>query len=279
MSLNKVDLHLHTTASDGHYKPEELVALAARRGLEVIAITDHDSVAGVEEALEAARSFPALKVIPGVEISTDIPNGEFHVLGYFVDHHDPRLLELLSQLRESRTERAQRMIAKLEGLGIRIQWSRVKELAGEGSVGRPHIAQAMLEKGYIPSFQEAFIKYIGRNGPAYAERRKMTPQEAVSLVKGVGGLPVLAHPAEIQDLEELLDRLLAAGLVGLEAYYSGYSQAVTEWLVGLADKRSLVTSGGSDYHGLDGTSEVELGGVYVPMDSVARLIALSGRAL
>ncbi len=271
----KVDLHIHTTASDGRLTPEEVVRIAAKQGLSVIAITDHDSLAGIEPALLAAESVPSLRVIPGLEINTDTPNAEVHILGYFIDYRNKGLKQTLERLRNSRETRARKIVAKLGELGIDVAWHRVLELSGGGSIGRPHIAQAMFERGYIPSFQEAFIKYIGRQGPAYVERERLSPQEAVELVVKAGGLPVLAHPANIDDLEELLVELKEAGLVGLEAYYNGYHRKIIDRLVNLATKHGLVTSGGSDFHGLGGDNETPLGGIDVPFDCAENLIALA----
>lgn len=271
----KIDLHLHSTASDGRFSPQELVSMAASSGLEAIAITDHDSVEGVAPALLAAQEFPSLKVIPGVEISTDVPHGEVHILGYFIDCRDPELISTLEGLRSSRRLRAQRMLAKLANLGIHIEWKRVQEIAGDGSIGRPHIAQAILERGYVSSPKEAFVKYIGRKGPAYVERKKMTPEQAVELVARVGGLPVLAHPADIDQLEELIPRLQKVGLVGIEAYYNGYQSKLVKYLASLARKYGLIASGGSDYHGLEGVSETALGVVVVPFECLEQLSALA----
>ena len=273
----KVDLHIHTTASDGRLTPEEVVRIAAKQGLSVIAITDHDSLAGIEPALLAAESVPSLRVIPGLEINTDTPNDEVHILGYFIDYRNKGLNQTLERLRDSRESRARKIVAKLGELGIDIAWYRVLELAGGGSVGRPHIAQAMFERGYIPSFQEAFIKYIGRQGPAYVNRERLSPQEAAKLVVKAGGLPVLAHPANIDDLEELLVELKQAGLVGLEAYYDGYHRKMIDGLVSLAAKHGLITSGGSDFHGLGGDNEALLGGIDVPFHCAERLIAMAER--
>ena len=192
--MSKVDLHIHSTASDGRLNPADIVRQAAERELSVIAIADHDTVDGIAPAIEAAKAFPKLKVIPAIELSTDVPQGEVHVLGYFIDYADREFHVILERMRHSRLYRARGMIAKLKNLGIHIDWERVQEIAGEGSIGRPHIAQAMLEKGYITSFKEAFDKYISRDGPAYVEREKMTPVEAVELLLQVNGLPVLAHP-------------------------------------------------------------------------------------
>jgi len=277
--MSKVDLHIHSTASDGQLEPEDIVRKSAESGLTVIAIADHDSVDGIASALVAAKAFPWLKVIPCVELSTDVPSGEVHILGYFIDYTSQELLATLKRLRNSRRERAKGMVAKLGSLGIHIEWQRVQEIAGSGSIGRPHIAQAMLEKGYIASLKEAFTEYIGRGGPAYVEREKMTPVEAVELILQAKGLPVLAHPFTINDPETLVIELKAAGLVGIEAYYDGYTADEISRLVNLADKYGLIASGGSDYHGLDVSSETMIGGADVPIKSAEQLIALAERRL
>lgn len=167
------------------------------------------------------------------------------------------------------------MIAKLRDLGISLDWGRVLELAAGESVGRPHLAQAMLEKGYISSFQEAFTKYIGRNGPAYAPREKLTPAEAVALVGRVGGLAVLAHPRDIEGVETLLPQLKEVGLVGLEAYYNGYPPGVIGRFVALSEEYKLIPSGGSDYHGLKGGTGSEIGSPALPQEYVGRLLSLA----
>lgn len=271
----KADFHLHTTASDGRFSPEKVVQLAAERGLEVIAITDHDSVAGVIAAVKAAKSFPPLKVIPGVEINTDIPNGEVHILGYFIDYRSQELRQTLRRLRQARRRRAHKIVDKLAQLGIEVEWERVKKLAAGGSIGRPHIAQAMLEQGYISRLQEAFNRYIGRYGPAYVERERLSPVGAVKLVAKAGGLPVLAHPAGIDNLEELLEQLTAEGLVGLEAYYNGYGQRTVKFLVNIADKHGLIITGGSDFHGFGGGNETPVGGIDIPSVCLEQLVALA----
>jgi predicted metal-dependent phosphoesterase TrpH len=275
---SKVDLHIHTTASDGRLTPEEVVQRAAERGMKFISITDHDTVAGIERGMSAAASFTSLRLIPGMEINTDTPTGEVHILGYCIDYKNRKLQGSLEKLRHSREVRARKIVANLSELGIDIPWERVMEIAGGGSVGRPHIAQAMFEGGHIPSLQEAFIKYIGRHGPAYAERERLSPQEAVELVVGAGGLPTLAHPGDIEnadELKKLVTKLKNAGLVGVEAYYNGYHQGTIERLVHLAAQHGLVTTGGSDFHGLSSSHETPLGGVYVPMECAERLIALA----
>ncbi len=273
--MSRVDLHIHSTASDGLLSPAEVVRKAAQLGLTFIAITDHDSVNGIVPALEAAKAFPQLTVIPGVEVSTDIPKGEVHVLGYYPDYTSPELLTSLEKMRSSRRGRAQGMVAKLRDLGIRIEWQRVQEIAGSSSIGRPHIAQAMLEKGYIASIKEAFTKYISRDGPAYVEREKMSPAEVIELILRAKGLPVLAHPFTIDDSESMIAELKAAGLVGIEAYYNSYTPEEVSKLVNLAKRHGLIASGGSDYHGLDDSNGTMIGGANVPTESAEQLIALA----
>jgi predicted metal-dependent phosphoesterase TrpH len=273
--VSRVDLHIHSTASDGALSPEEVVGESVRRGLSVIALTDHDTVNGLAPALAAAEAFPGLRVVPGVELSTDVAQGEVHVLGYFIDYSDGELLARLERMRNSRRERAQEMIARLGDLGVNIDWSRVQEIAGEGSVGRPHLAQAMVEGGYVGSLKEAFNSYIGRGGPAYVERRKLTPAAAVELILRVRGLPVLAHPLTVADPETLVIELKSAGLIGIEVYYKDYSAADVGKLLSLAESHQLAVTGGSDYHGLDTESEAGIGSVEVPLSAAEHLMALA----
>jgi len=273
--VSKIDLHIHSTASDGKLSPADVVRKSAERGLTVIALADHDTVDGIAPALAAAKAFPQLRIIPCIEVSTDVPDGEVHVLGYFIDYTDHKLKATLERMRHSRRERARGMVTKLGKLGIHIEWQRVQEIAGSGSIGRPHIAQAMLEKGYITSIKEAFTKYISRDGPAYVEREKMTPQEAVKLLLRTDGLPVLAHPLTINDPETMIIKLKTAGLIGIETYYNNYTTEEISKLVSLADRHGLITTGGSDYHGLDNSTETMIGGADVPIESAEQLTALA----
>lgn len=263
----EVDLHIHSTASDGEYAPTQLVRMALERGLSIISITDHDTTTGIDEALRAAKG-TGLEVIPGVEISVDIPHREVHLLGYYIDHHNPALQEQLSLLRRSREERAKRILEKMAALGLPLRWERVIELAGEGSIGRPHIAQAMVEQGYASTIKEAFTEYIRREGPAYVERQRMSPLEAIRLIEKAKGVAVLAHPIEVVDL---LPSLVEGGLVGLEVYYGGYSAEKMDKLASLASKYNLIPTGGSDFHGPSVTEGVDIGTVHVPWESVERL--------
>ncbi|MCL5266017.1 MAG: PHP domain-containing protein [Chloroflexi bacterium] len=268
----KIDLHLHTTASDGVLSPEDLVALCAKLGLEAIAITDHDTTDGIPAALKAAEG-TSLTVIPGIEVSADIPKAEVHVLGYFIDYGDRALQRTLLKLRQSRVDRARRMVAKLAVMGMPVRWERVLEIAGEGAIGRPHVAQALYESGYVSSPAEAFALYIGRNGPAYVERYKLTPARTVKLITNAKGLAALAHPiipptpSAAQegklDLESLVPELVRAGLTGIEAYYPGYTPDDERQMLGLAGRFGLIATGGTDFHGPPITS-IEPGSVRVP---------------
>jgi predicted metal-dependent phosphoesterase TrpH len=272
--MGQADLHIHSTASDGKLTPQDVVLEAARRGLSFIALADHDNVDGIASAQATARAFPQLKVIPAVEISTDVPQGEVHVLGYFIDYNDPEFSAALERFKNSRLQRGQKMVAKLEKLGINIDWQRVVEIAGGSTIGRPHIAQAMMEKGYVKSFKEAFSEYLGHNRPAYVERDKMTPKEAVELIIKAEGLAVLAHPLTLPDPEALTAELKGGGLVGLEAYYDGYTPEEIGRLLKLAEKHQLIVTGGSDYHGIEDT-ETAIGDVDLPIEAVEKLIALA----
>jgi 3',5'-nucleoside bisphosphate phosphatase len=273
--MSGVDLHIHSTASDGKINPEDIVIKAAELGLKVISLTDHDSISGISPALKAAKQFPGLTFIPGVEISTDLADGEAHILGYFIDYTDPSLEKALERFRDSRLGRGRGMVIKLKELGIDIDWARVQEIAGDGAIGRPHVARAMLEKGYIATFEEAFDKYIGHGGPAYVEREKMTPEEAVTLIVRSRGLPVLAHPFTVKDPEVMVRQLKPAGLVGIEAYYKDNTPQATATTLKLAGKYGLIATGGTDYHGIGNSNEVMMGGVEVPLEAAQKLIAIA----
>jgi hypothetical protein len=251
-----------------------MIEFVVRRGLRVVSVTDHDSTEGLSEAIEAARAFPQLTFIPGVELSTDVPENEVHILGYFIDHQDSRLQEALFRFRNSREVRARRMLEKLAGMGMELDWERIKELAGGGAIGRPHIALAMRERGYISELHEAFARYIGRNGPAYVEREKLTPREAVRLIVQAGGLAVLGHPAELPNIEEMIRELKEVGLVGLEVFYAPYSIDRVEFLAGVAARHRLIPTGGSDYHALNTPGEALPGDMGPPMEVVERLMGM-----
>jgi predicted metal-dependent phosphoesterase TrpH len=251
--------------------------MADTAGLTVIAITDHDTIDGIIPAIEAAKGYPALTLIPGVELSTDVTGGEVHVLGYFVDYASQEFKASLERMRNSRANRADKMVAKLKELGCNIEMDRVKEIAGNGALGRAHVAQALLEKGYISSFKDAFSKYIGHGCPAYVVREKLTPAEAVKLVLKANGLPVLAHPYTALNPEEIIKELKTVGLVGMEVYYAGYLPSEMNTLLNMAEKYELIPTGGTDYHGIDAASDISIGDTDVPMQCVEKLFTLAER--
>ncbi|MDE2778544.1 MAG: PHP domain-containing protein [Chloroflexota bacterium] len=267
-----VDLHLHTLASDGRLSPTELVNLIASKGVTVAAISDHDTTDGIAEAVQAASAHQNLEIIPAIELSTDIPGDEIHMLGYFLDYEDEDFQGILRHFREGRLERGRMMVEKLAALGKPVEWERVKAFAGDGSVGRPHIALAMVEAGYFKEPKEAFYEYLGRNGLAYAEREKMTPEEGVEMLAKVGGSAVLAHPAGLEDLDTKVAQLKEAGLVGMEVHYAMYSEETIQRLLEIANRHGLIPCGGSDYHGLGNTGEQEPGLLGPPVDSVQMLM-------
>ena len=266
-----VDLHLHTTASDGRLTPSELVDLAAAQGLRAIAITDHDSTEGLPEAFESARKHPGLTLIPGIEISVDVPGNEIHILGYYIRHEDADVQETLTQFRQGRQDRGRRMVESLREMGMEITWERVQELAGEAAIGRPHVAQALVEGGWVRDTDEAFEKYIGRNSPAYSERAKLSPTDAINLIKSWGGVPVMAHPLYVDDYLNHVADLTAAGLVGMEVHYAKFSREQVNELTRVAEKFGLVPCGGSDYHAIPDRDERLPGSSGPPLETVELL--------
>ncbi|MBO8167676.1 MAG: PHP domain-containing protein [Thermoanaerobacteraceae bacterium] len=266
-----VDLHTHTTASDGALSPKQLVAKAINCGLEGIAITDHDTIGGVEEALAAARG-KSFIVIPGIEFSTDWNDEEVHVLGYFIDYRNSRLLQLLEKLEESRWRRGQKMVRKLNNAGLTVDWNQVAAMAENGVVGRPHVAQVLVEAGYVSSIAEAFEKYLGKGRPGYVPRFKLTPRDAVREVKNAGGIPVLAHPGLLKRQEKLTE-VLTWGFAGIEVYYPEHSKEQTKYFNKLAEQHNLIATGGSDYHG-ETREKNFLGAATVAKEVVQKLLDL-----
>ena len=266
-----IDLHLHTLASDGRLTPTELVQMVAKNGLKTISITDHDSTEGLAEAYEAVKEFPDLRIIPGIEMSADIPGDEVHVLGYFLDYHNEEFQATLSEFRRGRVDRAKVMVEKLQDLGKPVDWERVQDFAGDGTVGRPHIALAMVEAGYFKEPKEAFDEYLGNNGLAYFDRPKLAPAAGVEMIKKVGGVPVLAHPTFMNDMEAGISNLKKDGLVGMEVYYAQYDDDTVRHLARLAKEYDLIPCGGSDYHGL-GNSGEPLPGTLGPPEETIKLL-------
>ncbi len=267
-----LDLHLHSTVSDGRLSPSELVRFAHAEGVDVMALSDHDSTDGVDEAARTASGL-GVRVIPAIELSTDLPGASIHVLGLFLNHHDAVFQQTLKGFRDARLERAEQMVEALGRLGAPISLERVFEIAGEGSVGRPHVAQALLEAGYIQTIDEAFDRFIGRNGPAYFEGFRLEPDDGIRLIHDVGGFASWAHPNELdgRDWRDYLPAVLAAGVDGLEAYYSKeYPPEVRQQMLEACDTFDLLPTVGSDYHGF-GSLLYPPGSVPSPPDLLERL--------
>ena len=268
-----VDLHSHTTASDGTFTPRELVQEAVRRGVRVLGVTDHDSTDGIAPALDEAARHPPLEIVPGIEINCDVEGAEVHVLGYYVDYEAAWFQDFCRAQREERRARVARMAARLAELGMPVDVDEVYALVREGSVGRPHVAQVMVDRGYVASVREAFDKYLAAGKPANVPRRRLAPADAVRLIRKAGGVPVFAHPG-LSDRDEMIPALIAAGLMGLECYYSAHSAVRTAGYLKLCSDHGLVATGGSDFHG----PKVRAAALGVPAVPFAVVSALKAKA-
>ncbi|MDR3766296.1 MAG: PHP domain-containing protein [Butyricicoccus sp.] len=249
-----LDLHTHSTASDGQYTPTELVHLAAQKGVTVLSLTDHDTTAGLAEAAQAAAGC-GIHFIPGIELDTKYPGirGNFHMLGYGIDPEHPALAAQCADFAEQRLQRANRIFSYLESYGIHLDRDKVFAYAGPGVIARPHFARVMLESGYVSSIQEAFDRYLDTPEFQTIDRPKPHPKEAIQMIRQAGGIPVLAHPYQMKlgehSLPALLEELKNDGLGGLECYYSTHTAQQTEELLALAGRYGLYITGGSDFHG------------------------------
>ena len=260
-----IDLHSHTTASDGSCTPTDLVALAHRTGLSALGITDHDTTGGLEEATAAAEE-AGLELVPGIELSVDYPQGEFHLLGYYVDFRSADFLARVTYLQDNRGNRNATMVRKMRELGFEITMEEIVAESGGGQVGRPHMGRALMKKGYVSSIQEAFDKYLGDGKPLHVPKVKLSPAEAIELVHSAGGLAVVAHPKYMgypteEELAAELTRLKDAGLDGLECYYSQHSREETLQYLRLAERFGFLVTAGSDFHGVS-KPDVPLGVVH-----------------
>ncbi len=276
-----IDLHLHTTASDGAFAPAALVRMAHEAGLDCIAITDHDSTAGVAAAQEAGRAL-GVRVIAGIEFNTMWHGQSVHVLGYFVDTEHPELQAVVARQRDGRLYRAERMVEKLAALEMPLSWEDILRDADGGAVGRPHIAKAMIAQGYVCDSNEAFAKFLGHGMPAYVEQPKLAPTEAVALLHRAGAAAGLAHPYNVEgadqvDLDVLLPELKEAGLYAIETYYTDYSTEQRAAILHMAQRFDLIPTGGSDFHGGGILAQAELGAIRVPVESLQRLEAVAGQ--
>lgn len=273
-----IDLHTHTTRSDGHLAPADLARLLADRGVAVAAITDHDSVEGIAEAFAAAEDRPGLRLIAGVEISASHPtrpDSDVHVLGYFMDCGNEAFLRRLADLRDEREERGKRMVAKLAALGYPLDWERVAALAEGASVGRPHVAQAMVERGYLADYKDAFNGLLNNGGEAFVGREGLTLEGAARSIREAGGVAALAHPLYVEEHETIIPRLRGMGIDGIEAHYAHYGPDEQQTLLDLARRWELVPCGGSDYHATGRADEPLPGADGPPPDALAALERLA----
>lgn len=262
-----MDLHAHTTASDGTAAPEDLVALARARGLAAVAVTDHDTLAALPAA-RAAAAGTGVEVVPGVELSVDAARGQLHLLGYYVDATDDRFLQVIAAPRAARGPRNASIVERLRALGVDVTLADVETEAARGasgraserSVGRPHIASALVRKGVVASVQEAFDRYLGEGKPAHVPKTKLTPADAVRAVRAAGGVPVLAHPFSLpaEDRRGVITDLKRLGLEGVEVIYPKHDAKLREELTALAREFDLAVTGGSDYHGAN-KPDIDLG--------------------
>ena len=265
------DLHLHTTESDGTWAPEQLVRKATEVGLSAIAITDHDTTAGIEAAVRSAPR--QLEVIPGIELSTAGEDGEeIHIVGLWIDPCYEPLQSKLTILREERMARVDKILGRLRDLGIFLDYADVRKFAHRDVLSRSHIASALVEKGVVGLKQEAFDAYLGQGAPAYVKRPKLAPEEAVELILHAGGVPVLAHPGLLKNLH-ILPALIGAGLVGLEIIHYSHSQEQTRYFMQMAQDHGLLPSGGSDCHGPGGKDQVYIGTYTIPWNWLQDLAA------
>lgn len=265
----KADLHIHTTSSDGLLSPEEVVTWAAYKKLRAIGITDHDTVKGIQPAIDVSTKHN-IEIVPGIELSTEYKDEEIHILGYYIDYNRDWLHNKLNEIYEARFGRAVKMIDKLNDMGFKITLKQVKDIAESGTIGRPHIARAMQEMGYIDNIKEAFKLYIGKGCPAYVERYRMSSREAIEIIKQLGGVPVLAHPGLINN-KIIIKEILDMGIEGIEVYHSKHDDETVRASYKLAAERKLLVTGGSDCHGIFVNNEPILGNIWVDYKNVKLL--------
>ncbi|MES4792271.1 MAG: hypothetical protein C4321_04155 [Chloroflexota bacterium] len=262
------DFHLHSTASDGVNSPTWVVERAAANGVPALALTDHDTTEGLREAAEAAARL-GLRLIPGVEISTDVGKADVHLLGYGFDPGARRLQDFFRWQREGRIARVEKIVAILREHGMSLETQRIFEIAGEATIGRPHVARALLEKGYVASLQEAFDLWLGNGKPADVNREKLDPKHAIAIIHENGGVVFIAHPTYMgDDYFEQIRLLRNLGADGIETYYKHYDAEIIAGLASLAKELGVAASGGSDYHGLGNPDDRDIGDIFFPDDRV-----------
>lgn len=268
-NMLKADLHIHTTASDGLMNPDEVVRWSSIKRLAAIGITDHDTINGISLAINASSKYK-VEIVPGIELSTSLDGEEIHILGYFIDYKKAWFLDILKKIQNSRFERAEKIVYKLNHMGIDVTLEQVINMAGGAAIGRPHIARAMIEKGYAGSIKEAFKFYIGKDCPAYAERYKLSCGEAIDIIKEIGGISVLAHPGLIKRKANI-EKVIALGIEGIEVYHTKHDDGAVKNALDIASSRKLLITGGSDCHGIKRNNEPILGNCTVDYKYVRML--------
>ncbi|HET9038327.1 MAG TPA: PHP domain-containing protein [Myxococcaceae bacterium] len=267
-----IDLHSHTTASDGEHLPEELLALARAAGVKTLAVTDHDTVKGHGRA-QAAAEAQGIRLVPGIEVSSEVEGREVHILGHFVDPTEPGLAGFSDRLGDERAERMGRMVAQMNRLGFPVTLQEVERIAAGAHLGRPHLALALVERGYVTSTREAFDRFLGDGKPGYVDRFRVSAEGAISMLHRAGGTATLAHPGSSKVLPHTLKRLAKAGLDGLEIFHPDHVPSQREAFLRQADALGLVPTAGSDYHGPRVTPDRRLGMVSLDPSHFARLEA------
>lgn len=269
----QVDLHCHTTSSDGLFTPRELVQAASKLGLKAVGITDHDTISGWSEALDAGEKY-GVEIVRGVELNTEWQGIEVHILGYEMAPESSQFQEKLQELRDDRGKRILKILARLHDLNIEITAEEIKTVTHGESIGRPHVAQVLMQRGYVNTIKEAFDTYIGAGAPAYVPRLKLTPEEGIKLIRVAGGVAVLAHPG-IHQLGHLFLPWIKAGLQGIEVSHSEHTPEDERHYRALANRYHLIKTGGSDFHGEQRKPGVKLGGWGVPYEAVEQIRQLA----
>jgi len=272
MPANGIDLHTHTTASDGLLSPVELVHEARRRGIAVLGVTDHDTLDGLPLAVETGERI-GVTVVPGVELSTTNPGPEIHILGYFVNRDDPVFVDRLAALARDRVNRITNVVNLLNDAGYPVDLDGILAQADDGSIGRPHVARALIELGEATNMSDAFNRFLRRGTVGWAPRSPFSAEEAIGILLDNGAIPVLAHPFSTRDARGMVERLKPAGLRGLEVFYGEYDEAQQGELLQLGNEFNLISTGGSDFHGPGFREGRDLGTVYVPAHVWDRLQA------
>ncbi|WP_077367570.1 PHP domain-containing protein [Anaerosalibacter sp. Marseille-P3206] len=266
----KLDLHTHTTFSDGFFTPEEIVDLAVKKGLDGIAITDHDTTKGIDSAIKRSTVYKDFLVVPGIEFSCEYNDEEVHILGYFIEYKSPELIKLTDKLKTERIKRGYKIISELNNIGLNITIEDVKKFAKDDFVGRPHIANALVMKGLADSIEDAFNKYLIKGKPGYVKRYKLSIADTINLIHRIDGIAVLAHPGLLK-VKDIIDYAIDSGIDGIEAIHSKHLKKEIDDYIYMSKRNNLIITGGSDFHGAINNCEYSLGNYYIDIDKLETL--------